>query len=104
LRPRQKVIYNTLDYTILTELNSQGCNDFLAGNMIRSTTRNKLLDETALFDCVCRHDCPIMLFNMDKGRRNVIVVLPIFYRRLSYALVLMRLGSEFSISIDEIGF
>ena len=54
--------------------------------MIRSTTRNKPLDETALFDCVCRHDCPIMLFNMDKGRSNVIVVLPIFYRRLSYAL------------------
>lgn len=36
----------------------QECNEFLAGNLLRSKTRYKALDETGVIGLVCRHEFP----------------------------------------------
>ena len=47
----------------------QECSDFLAGNMLRSSSRYSALDETALFGSACRHEFPAMFFNLKHGER-----------------------------------
>ena len=74
LRP-QKVL-STL--VVIIYYSEQGCNDFLAGNMIRSASRYKALDETALFGCVCRHEFPIRFFNLKHGERYLLHLLLLF--------------------------
>ena len=46
------------------------CNDFLAGDVLRSFNRFKALDETALFGCGCRHEFPLMFVNLKLGERS----------------------------------
>ena len=48
---------------------SQDCNIFLAGNMLRSNSRFRALDETALFGSACRHEFPAIFFNLKHGER-----------------------------------
>ena len=48
---------------------SQDCNNFLAGNMLRSNSRFRALDETALFGSACRHEFPAIFFNLKHGER-----------------------------------
>lgn len=45
------------------------CNEFLAGNMLRSATRYKALDETAVFGYACRHEFPGKFINLKHGER-----------------------------------
>ena len=52
----------------------QGCSDFLAGNSIQSSVRFAALDETAIFGCVCRHEFPLLFFNLRYGERYIIYV------------------------------
>lgn len=47
----------------------QACSEFLAGNALRSSTRYKALDETAVFGCACRHEFPLMFVNLKHGER-----------------------------------
>ena len=47
----------------------QACNDFLAGSMIRSASRYKALDETAVFGYCCRHEFPGKFINLKHGER-----------------------------------
>ena len=47
----------------------QECNDFLAGSMLRSATRYKALDETAVFGYACRHEFPGTFINLKHGER-----------------------------------
>ena len=45
------------------------CNDFLAGNVLRSANRYMALDETAVFGCCCRHEFPGIFINLKHGER-----------------------------------
>ena len=45
------------------------CNDFLAGNVLRSANRYTALDETAVFGFCCRHEFPGMFVNLKHGER-----------------------------------
>jgi len=47
----------------------QECNEFLAGNALRSASRYYKLDETAAFGSVCRHDFPSLFLNLKHGER-----------------------------------
>lgn len=49
----------------------QICNDFLAGNMLRSANRYRALDETAVFGYCCRHEFPGQFVNLKHGERLV---------------------------------
>lgn len=49
----------------------QNCNNFLAGNELRSSKRYKALDETAVMGSVCRHEVPLRFFNLLHGERLV---------------------------------
>ena len=46
-----------------------GCSDFKAGDALRSATRFHKLDETALFGSACRHEIPVVFFNLKHGER-----------------------------------
>ena len=50
------------------------CNNFLAGDVMRSCTWYKALDETAVFGCACRHEFPIMFINLKHGERFVMFI------------------------------
>lgn len=45
------------------------CNDFLAGSMLRSASRYRALDETAVFGYCCRHEFPGRFINLKHGER-----------------------------------
>ena len=45
----------------------------VAGDVLRSSTRYKALDETAVFGCACRHEFPLMFIVLKHGERSVIV-------------------------------
>ena len=47
------------------------CNQFLAGHALRSKTRFKSLDETALVAVACRHEHPNHVFSLRHGERCV---------------------------------
>ncbi len=47
----------------------QDCSNFLAVTMIRSANRYKALDETAVFGAACRHEFPLLFFNLKHGER-----------------------------------
>ena len=47
----------------------KGCNNFLAGDALRSKTRFKALDETGVMGAVCRREVPIRFFNLHHGER-----------------------------------
>lgn len=49
----------------------QECNDFLAGNALRSNKRYKALDETAVMGSICRHEIPLRFINLFHGERLV---------------------------------
>ena len=49
----------------------QECNEFLAGNVLRSASRYYKLDETAAFGSICRHDFPSLFLNLKHGERYV---------------------------------
>jgi hypothetical protein len=79
--------------------NFQGCNNFLAGDALRSKTRFKALDETGVMGAVCRHEVPIRFFNLHHGERYVAVHsgcingvshVRLFHNRISYAVFLMK--------------
>ena len=46
-----------------------GCSDFKAGNALRSASRFHALDDTAIFDCACRHEFPFLFINTKYGER-----------------------------------
>ncbi|XP_071124793.1 uncharacterized protein [Mytilus edulis] len=54
------------------------CNDFQAGNHLRSKNKNKKLAETAVFGSTCRHEFPKYFFSLKHGER------------LGYAVYLLR--------------
>ena len=47
----------------------QICNNFLAGNKLRSNKRFKVFDETAVNGSVCRHEVPLRFLNLYHGER-----------------------------------
>ena len=47
----------------------QECNNFLAGNAIRSRARNAKLDVRGVFGSVCRHEYPLLFMDMKHGER-----------------------------------
>lgn len=49
----------------------QCCSQFLAGDAIRSKTRYRALDETAVFGSCCRHGCPRRFLSLKHGERFV---------------------------------
>lgn len=49
----------------------QTCNDFVAGSMLRSASRYKALDETAVFGYCCRHEFPGEFISLKHGERYV---------------------------------
>ena len=49
----------------------QDCNNFLAGNMLRSSTRYRALEETAVFGSACRHEFPALFLNLKHGEKYV---------------------------------
>ena len=64
----------------------QDCNDFKAGNKIRSQARREKLDVTGLFGCSCRHEIPLSFMNLRHGERSVefelIVILGLKFQAL----------------------
>ena len=52
----------------------QECNEFLAGNLLRSKTRYKALDETGVIGLVCRHEFPYRLYNLHHGERLMYII------------------------------
>ncbi|CAG2230013.1 unnamed protein product [Mytilus edulis] len=50
-------------------VNFQECNDFQAGNHLRSKNKNKKLAETAVFGSTCRHEFPKYFFSLKHGER-----------------------------------
>ena len=53
----------------LLEYLLQECNQFLAGDALRSKLRYKALDETGVIGVVCRHEFPFKLYSMRHGER-----------------------------------
>lgn len=49
----------------------QNCNDFLAGDHIRSRTRFAALDETGVIGIACRHEQPFRFYSLRHGERYV---------------------------------
>ncbi|KAL3859476.1 hypothetical protein ACJMK2_009696 [Sinanodonta woodiana] len=49
--------------------NEVECNEFQAGNALRSKVKNKKLDVTAVFGSTCRHEFPYLFFNLKHGER-----------------------------------
>ena len=47
----------------------QNCNDFLAGDLIRSRTRFAALDETGIIGIACRHEHPFRFYSLRHGER-----------------------------------
>ena len=47
----------------------QDCNEFIAGNAIRSHSRFAALSETAVMGVVCRHENPVCFINLFHGER-----------------------------------
>ena len=65
-----KVIMLVHTHTRLLKLSiMQECNEFLAGSLLRSSTRYKALDETGVMGIVCRHEFPYRLYNLRHGER-----------------------------------
>ena len=62
----------------------QECNEFLAGNLLRSKTRYKALDETGVIGIVCRHEFPYRLYNLRHGERLVHVYMFVYLPLLLY--------------------
>lgn len=56
---------------IILCLQHSTCNDFVAGNQLRSANRYKALDETAVFGYACRHEFPGRFINLKHGERYV---------------------------------
>lgn len=54
----------------------QTCNNFLAGDSLRSSRRFHALDETALFGCACKHEFPCLFLNLKHGERYNNIQLP----------------------------
>jgi len=49
----------------------QECSHFLAGDAVRSRSRNANLDVRAVFGSVCRHEYPVLFMDMKHGERFV---------------------------------
>ncbi len=47
----------------------QECNQFLAGDALRSKSRYRSLDETGVIGIVCRHEFPHKMLSMRHGER-----------------------------------
>ena len=62
-------------YLCLYDLALFYCSEFCAGCAIRSKTRLKALDETAVFGVICRHDIPLNMINLKHGERFRIFLL-----------------------------
>ncbi|CAG2250603.1 unnamed protein product [Mytilus edulis] len=45
------------------------CNEFQAGNQLRSKIKNKKLSETAVFGSICRHEFPQLFCSLKHGER-----------------------------------
>ena len=45
------------------------CSEFLAGDALRSSKRYHALEETALFECACRHEFPRLFISLKHGGR-----------------------------------
>ena len=60
-------------YWLFVVVFAQECNDVLAGNMLRSATRFRALDETALFGSACRHEFPAVFLNLKHEERYIII-------------------------------
>ena len=43
----------------------------MAGDVLRSLTRYKALDETGVFGCACRHEFPAHFFDLKHGEWHV---------------------------------
>ena len=54
---------------IMSKTCFQDCNDFLAGSWMRSASRYKSLDETAVFGYCCRHEFPGKFINLKHGEK-----------------------------------
>jgi len=52
----------------------QNCNDFLAGDLIRSRTRFAALDETGVIGIACQHEHPFRFYSLRHGERCIIIV------------------------------
>ncbi|XP_033101211.1 uncharacterized protein LOC117104472 [Anneissia japonica] len=51
------------------------CNQFKAGDKVRSKSRTSKMDVTGVFGSVCRHESPVLFMNMQHGERLVYSVL-----------------------------
>jgi len=47
----------------------QDCNDFLAGDVIRSKSRYAALDETGVVGVACRYEFPFRFLSLRHGER-----------------------------------
>ena len=47
------------------------CNQFQAGSNLRSKSKSKKLDETALFGAGCKHEVPLKFFSLKRGEEYV---------------------------------
>ena len=53
----------------------QECNQFLAGDALRSKSRYHRLDETGVVGVVCRHEFPYKMLSLRHGERFGIQIL-----------------------------
>ncbi|XP_033099305.1 uncharacterized protein LOC117102960, partial [Anneissia japonica] len=51
------------------------CNQFKAGDKVRSKSRTSKMDVTGVFGSVCRHESPVLFMNMQHGERLAYSVL-----------------------------
>lgn len=58
-------------YVYIVLMILKDCHEFLAGNAMRSSTRFRALDETALYGVSCRHEFPTLFCNLIHGERYV---------------------------------
>ncbi|XP_071150238.1 uncharacterized protein [Mytilus edulis] len=57
------------EYTTDNKKEDVECNEFQAGNQLRSKIKNKKLSETAVFGSICRHECPQLFCSLKHGER-----------------------------------
>ncbi|XP_064400958.1 uncharacterized protein LOC135347050 isoform X2 [Halichondria panicea] len=66
----QKEVDNFMNsYSSTKKASKKGCNDFLAGSIVRSRQRYAALDETAVAGLACRHESPLKFLNFKFGER-----------------------------------
>ncbi len=65
----QQLFIPSLFFFFTCTLSFQDCNEFQAGDRLRSKVKSLKLDTKGVFGAICRHEMPLLFMNMFHGER-----------------------------------